>query len=315
MKGFLRFIGVVVATCALLVVVTITFKVITKTWFGKSSSRAGHIAVVDLKGMITSSDTFVHRMKDSEEDPHVKGILVRINSPGGMVAPSQEMLQAIAKADKVKPVFASMGAVAASGGYYAAVGARKIYANPGTLTASVGVIAEFVNTEKLFKWAKIDRFTLKSGKMKDVGSPVREMTKEEREFLQGMLKSIHTEFQTTVKTHRKLSDEAVEKYLDGRVMTGTQALETKLVDALGGFEDAAVELREVAGLPKDADLIEFEEPEGLLRKLLWGEAEESRYQGLADFAALWQKEKASLLQALPLHQGYAILTLAPVITQ
>lgn len=316
MKNLLRLIGVAIAACSLIVVVTVTVAVVKKVWLGGKGGGGlkGHIAVVDLKGMITDATSFNEKMKDALEDENAKGVIVKINSPGGMVGPSQEMLQAIRKVDAKKPVYISMGAVAASGGYYAACGGRKIYANPGTLTASIGVIAEFVNTEKLFNWAKVERTTLKAGKMKDVGSPTRPMTKEERAFLEAMLADIHQEFQKTVKDARKLSDEEVAGYLDGRVMTGSQASKVKLVDSLGGYEQAAADLKKAVNLPPDADEVKLEDEEGVLQKVLWGQGHESKLGWLPDFLGFQipKDGKDILMSQIPLTQGWTVMALAPI---
>jgi len=315
MKSLLRLIGIAIATCSLILVVTVTVAVVKKVWGGKSGNLKGHIAVVELKGMITDASSFVEKMNEAYDDTATKGVVVRINSPGGMVGPSQEMYEAIRRVDKKKPVYISMGSVAASGGYYAAAAGRKVYANPGTLTASIGVIAEFVNTEKLFNWAKVERKTLKAGKMKDIGSPTRPMTNEERDFLLAMLKDIHKEFQKTVKESRKLTDQEVETFLDGRVMTGSQAAQAKLVDTLGGFALAASDLKKAVGLPEDAAEAILEDEEGILHKLFWGDNKpESRLGLIPSFIAALVNPSHSVSpsSALPMTQGWTILMLAPV---
>lgn len=304
MKNAFRAIGLVIAFCILIIFVTTTITVVRKVGFSKTSHK-GHLAVVELKGLITDASSFTDKMEQALKDNEAKGVIVRINSPGGVVGPSQEMYDSIKKVNKTKPVYISMGAVAASGGYYAAMGGRKIYANAGTLTASVGVIAEFINAEKLMKWAKVDRFTLKAGKLKDVGSPTREMTPPERAFLEAMLKDIHVEFQRTVQEARKLTNEEVEQYLDGRVMTGHQAKEAKLVDVLGSFDIAAADLKKAVGLPDDAETLEFQEDEGVLRKLLWGsEGNEGRLHELLSLA--------KTLSAPALNSGWSVMLLAPL---
>lgn len=273
---------------------------------GKPGQKV-HVALLDISGVIMNSQSFTKNLKEILERPNAKALVVRINSPGGVVGPSQEMYEALKKADAKIPVVISMGPLAASGGYYAALGGRKIFASPGTLTASIGVIMEFVNTEKLYEWAKIAPQTLKAGKFKDVGSPNRPMKPEERALLQAMLDNIHTQFKATVKERRNLPDEEVEKYCDGRVMTGEQAFKAHLVDALGGFEDAVKEAKLLAKLPDDTEVNYPVQHKGLLKELLVGDDEaESSIERLA----------TGLLNANPLTKftppGFQVLLLAPV---
>jgi len=271
MQGLLRFWGTALLLCLTLFFAVATVAIISNTWLGESGLKGGQdrVAVIELKGVIYKSGAFIHKISRLLEDGKVKAIVVRINSPGGLVGPSQEIYQSLKRANEKIPVIASIGSLGASGGYYAALGARKIFANPGSLTASIGVISEFANLEGLYHWAKIERFALKSGKLKDVGSETRKMTPEEREFLSAMLKDIHDEFKSTVKTQRKLTPEETEKWTDGRVMTGSQAFQAKLIDSLGGFEEALVEAKKAAGLPEKAP-VEYPEvhKKGILRELL-----------------------------------------------
>lgn len=218
-------------------------------------SRAGKIGVVELDGVIDDSKKFVQQIRRFEKDRSVKGIIVRIDSPGGAVGPSQEIYEAIQKVRKTKPVVASMQSVAASGGYYAAVGAEKIVANPGTLTGSIGVIMNFMNLSKLYDWAKVNRYILKAGRYKDIGSDLRDMTPEERQIMQTMLDDVHTQFIQAVAQGRKLPVAKVRELATGQVFSGQQAFENKLVDKLGGL-DAAVEiLKEIAKLEGEPELV------------------------------------------------------------
>jgi protease IV len=289
MRGMLKFLGVLVVGFLILVVLTGTVSFIKRAWFGYGAGYTGkRVAVVDLAGMIVSSTSFVEDIKEYADDSSIKAIVVRINSPGGMVAPSQEMYNAIKNADTKKPVLISMGSVAASGGYYAALGGRKIYANPGTLTASIGVIMEFLNLEKLYQWAKVSRFTLTAGEMKDAGSPLKPMTSEEKKMFQAMLTDIHTQFRAAVGERRKIESPTLETITDGRVMTGSQALNAKLIDALGGLEETLAEAKKLGGLPADA-AVEFpDKSQSLLRKILLGEEGEnsnSLFRGIIESLA------------------------------
>lgn len=273
MKRLLRFLAGIAAICGVILLVTFTYAITKRVWVGAKHSKQGHVRVLDVSGIIASSSAFLKEAEEIGKNPATKAILLRVNSPGGLVAPSQEIYQAILKLDKKIPVIVSMGALAASGGYYVALGGRKIYANSGTLTASIGVIMEFANTSGLYKWARIERFTIKAGKFKDVGSPLREMTPAERELLTTMATDIHAQFRGAVQDRRKLTQTELDGTADGRVMTGSQAKAAKLVDALGGFQDALEEARRVAQLPEDAPVVYPESKKGLFQRIVLGDDE------------------------------------------
>jgi protease IV len=210
------------------------------------------IGVIEVKGVITSSDEILKDLKRFREEKDIRAILVRVSSPGGAVAPSQEIHDAIVRANKLKPVVVSMGDVAASGGYYLAVGAGKIYAEPGTLTGSIGVIAEMPEVDQLLELSRVQMHTYRSGKFKDLGSPFRPPTEEDRKLLQSVIDDTYDQFLKAVAEGRKLKVEEVRPYADGRVMTGQQAKAAKLIDELGGMEDAAeaaLALAHVEGKP------------------------------------------------------------------
>ncbi len=201
----------------------------------------GKVAVLPITGLIADSDATIEQLKKFAKDDSVKAIVLRINSPGGGVGPSQEIYSEVRKLKDKKPVVTSMGAVAASGGYYIACGSRKIYANPGTITGSIGVIMQFVNVKDLIEKIGIRGVVVKSGALKDAGSPLREMTPDERQYLQSVIDNVHGQFVHAVADGRKLDVEAVRKIADGRVFTGEQAKALGLVDALGDQEDAVAE--------------------------------------------------------------------------
>ena len=263
------------AVCFTVMIVLFTLSLLKRSTFEtEKSSYSPHVAVIDLSGVIYSSASFIKHTEALEQNKQCKAAVIRINSPGGVVGPSQEIYDAIKRLDTKIPVVISMGSLAASGGYYAALGARTIFANPGTLTASIGVIMEFMNTEKLFDWAKVERVTMKAGKLKDVGSPSRKMMPEEKEFIQSLLNDVHAQFRAAVKERRHLTDEEMEKTTDGRIMTGVQAKNAKLIDAIGGYQDAVKQAKKLAGLPDSAPVIIKEASHGLLKDLLFGDPEE-----------------------------------------
>jgi protease-4 len=174
---------------------------------------------------------------------------MRINSPGGVVGPTQELHQALMRVREAgKPVVASLSSIAASGGYYTAVAADRIYANPGTLTGSIGVIMQMANVADLFKKVGVDYVVVKAGQYKDLGSFSRPMTPEERRVLQTLLDDVHAQFIDAVAQGRKLDRAEVTKFADGRVFSGVQARDLKMVDALGSLEDAVNAAAKLAGL-------------------------------------------------------------------
>ncbi len=205
----------------------------------KAFTRTDKIGVIEITGPITQSKQIVEDLKVFERNSRVKAVVLRIDSPGGGVGPSQEIYAAV-KAVKNKPVVVSMGSVAASGGYYIAAPATHIFANPGTITGSIGVIMEFPDITALLDKIGLHRRVIKSGTFKDIGSPVREMSAEEQALLQGLIDDVYSQFVTAVAIGRDLDPEAVRTFADGRIFSGSQAKEMGLVDELGGLQ-AAIE--------------------------------------------------------------------------
>jgi len=219
-----------------------------------SSGTGGTLAIVELKDEILSSENIVRQIKKYRETTSVKGIVLRVESPGGGVSASQEIYEEVKKTrDSGKPVVVSMGSVAASGGYYVSCGATKIVANPGTVTGSIGVISQFMNFNQLMGKVGVRTTTVKSGKFKDTGNPYREMTEEEKKYFQETIDEVYQQFLAVVEKERKLSPEAAKKLADGRIFTGKKAYEVGLVDTLGTYEDAialAAHLAGISGTPK-----------------------------------------------------------------
>jgi len=208
------------------------------------------VAIVELEGLIAETDDLVRELRHHRDNPSVRAVVIRINSPGGVVAPTQEVYDALLRVREAgKPVVASLGAVAASGGYYAAVAADQIYANPGTLTGSIGVIMQLANVDTLLKKVGVDFVVVKAGQFKDIGNPARPMTPEERRVVQSLLEDVHGQFIEAVARGRKLDRSAVVQFADGRVFSGTQALDLRMIDALGGLEDAVNAAAKLANLP------------------------------------------------------------------
>ena len=195
------------------------------------------IAIVEIKGVITQSSGIIEELQIYLEDEGVKAIILRIDSPGGGVGPSQEIHREILKSKSKKKVVTSMGSVAASGGYYIACASDLIVANPGTITGSIGVLMQFSNFEELLKKIGIKGMVLKSGEHKDIGSPFREMTAEEKRIMQEVLDNVHQQFIQAVAEGRKLDYSKVVQIADGRILTGEQAKSFGLVDKMGNLQD------------------------------------------------------------------------------
>ncbi|MEC7641729.1 MAG: signal peptide peptidase SppA [Nitrospinota bacterium] len=228
------------------------------------------VGVVEVQGIITDSKEIVRQLNKYRKDSSVKGIILRINSPGGAVAPSQEIYNEILKIRDEKKVIASMGSLAASGGYYIASAANHIVANPGTLTGSIGVIMASSNIQQLLGKIGVRSQVIKSGKFKDAGSPLRPMTPAERQLLQNVLDDVHQQFAEAVSKARNLPMEKVRELADGRIFTGRQALEFDLVDQLGGFEDCIDLLMQLMDMKIRPKVIQEKEPRRLLDWLLEG---------------------------------------------
>jgi protease-4 len=220
-------------------------------WYGSRASRFSfgeRIAVVEIKGVITQSSPIIDEIRQYGEDDGVKAIILRIDSPGGGVGASQEIYQEVLRVKKKKKVITSMGGVAASGGYYIACASDLIVANPGTITGSIGVIMQFTNLEDLLKKIGVKGFVVKAGENKDIGSPFREMTPEEKKLMQGVLDNVHQQFIQAVVAGRRLDRAKILPIADGRILTGEQAKEVGLVDRMGNLQDAIDAAAKMAGI-------------------------------------------------------------------
>jgi len=215
------------------------------------------VAVIELEGIIFDSEEFTEQLKNIGGAPGVRAVVLRVNSPGGGVAASQEIHESVRKfrADSRKKVVVSMSSVAASGGYYIACAADRIFANPGTITGSIGVIAEWYNYGDLLRWAKLQDIVFKSGEFKDAGSPTRPMTDEEKAYFQDLIDDMYGQFVRDVAAGRKMSESAVRTLADGRVFTGLEAKNVGLVDDLGTLQDATAAAAKMAGIMGDPHIV------------------------------------------------------------
>ena len=238
------------------------------------SLSSEQVAVIDLEGIISDSRDFVDNLKEYGNRPTVRSVVLRINSPGGGVAASQEIYEAVKKfrTETKKKVIVSMGSVAASGGYYVACGADKIFANPGTITGSIGVIAEWYNYGDLLKWAKMQSVVIKSGTFKDSGSATRPLTDEEKVYFQSLISNMYNQFVSAVASGRKMNDEAVRKLADGRVYTGQEAKADGLIDELGTMQDAIDAAARMAGIKGEPKILSPAKKRFTILDLLLGDA-------------------------------------------
>ena len=223
---------------------------------GRSSREALQsdklVAVVELNGMILDSKEVITQLTRQAQNSRVKGIVLRIDSPGGSVGPSQEIFTTVRKLRALKPIVVSMGGVAASGGLYASLSASKVFSQPGTLTGSIGVIMQIPNVTELSKKLGFNMITIKSGQFKDVGNMFRTMSDEDKQYLEKMVTAVRNEFVGAIVDGRGLDRAKVEAFADGRILTGSQALEVGLVDKLGDIYDAAREVFEILKTPLPA---------------------------------------------------------------
>jgi protease-4 len=214
------------------------------------------VAVVDIEGIIIDGTAVVRELREHADNASIKAVVLRVNSPGGVVAPTQEIFAAIQRVRKGgKPVVASFGAVAASGGYYVAAAADRIYANPGSLTGSIGVVMQMANIEGLLKKVGVEYVVVKAGSYKDVGNFARTMSPEERKMLQALLDDVYAQFVDAVAEGRGLDRKEVLAFADGRIYSGQQALALKMVDELGGFDDAVEAAGKLANIPGRPKLV------------------------------------------------------------
>ena len=233
------------------------------------------IALIKIEGVIVDSREVIDDLKKYKDNPAIKAILLRIDSPGGGVVPSQEIYEEVKKIreDGQKKVVVSMGTVAASGGYYIASASDRIVANPGTLTGSIGVIMELANVEGLLRKIGVDSLVIKSGRHKDIGSPFRKMKPEEREILQHLLDDIHNQFIEAVASGRGLPEDKIRELADGRIFTGREAKEIGLVDDLGNLQDAIRLTADIAGIEGEPKIVETQ------KRLSWFDLLRNQWMG------------------------------------
>ena len=213
------------------------------------------IGVVSITGTISSSEKISSELVKFAKDDSISAIILRINSPGGGVGATQEIYREVQKITPQKPIVASMGSIAASGGYYVAAPATRIVSNPGTITGSIGVFIQFVRLEELMNKIGVDLEIVKSGEFKDMGSPDRKLTQRDREIIDVLIKDLQGQFVSAVASGRNLSVEKVQEIADGRIFSGARAKDLGLVDFMGNFQDAVEITKKIVGIKGDVALV------------------------------------------------------------
>ncbi len=225
------------------------------------------IALIEVNGVISDSTETIRQFRIAEKDSSIKGIVLRVNSPGGAVGASQSIYRAIEKIKNKKPVVVSMENVAASGGYYISAPANVIYANPGTITGSIGVIIQHIDATEILNKIGLKIENIKSGKNKDILYPNHKLTPEQKKLLESTILDVYHQFLTAIVKYRPIKLEELKKIADGRIFSGKQALELKLVDKLGNIQDAIEEAKKLTNSPK-AIVIKLTKKKSFLEKLI-----------------------------------------------
>lgn len=234
---------------------------------GDRMPRPG-IGIVEVEGVILESESTIRKLRAMEKEESVKGIIVRINSPGGAVAPSQEIFSELLRLKKHKKVYVSVSSTAASGGYYIAIGAEKILANPGSMIGSIGVIIQTFNISELMEKIGIRSEVVKSAENKDLGSLFHKMSPEERRLLKNVIDDTHDQFVSAIADNRPIERKKVEEIADGRIFTGRQALKLKLVDKLGSMRETVELMRRDLNIEEKVELIYPKKEEEILESIL-----------------------------------------------
>jgi len=237
---------------------------------GRLFNLRGKVGIIAIEGTIGDAEELIEQIREFADDGRIKAVVLRIDSPGGGVAASQEIYQAVRELKKKKKVVASMGSVAASGGYLIAVAADRIVANPGSITGSISAVMRHANVEELMKKVGVRSSVVKSGKFKDIGSPTREMTAEERSLLQAIVDDIYDQFVRTIAENRKLPLQRVLELSDGRIFSGRQAKDLGLVDDLGGLQDAVLLAGKLSGMEGRPEIVHGMKKKTTFLKYLMG---------------------------------------------
>ena len=250
----------------------IFFVVVYGLGFFRGSDSLGltaKVGVIPIEGVISDAKEIIDQIKEFDENDKIRAVVLRLDTPGGSVAPAQEIYQAVLELRKKKKVVASMGSVAASGGYLIAVAADQILANSGTITGSISAVMHYANVEELLKKIGLRSSVIKSGKFKDMGSPTREMTNEERAMIQAIVDDINDQFVKAISENRNIPPAKILPLADGRVFTGRQAKELGLIDGLGSLQDAVLLAARLSGIDEKPEIVFApKKQKGILRYLI-----------------------------------------------
>lgn len=278
MKSFFQAIGIMTVLGTLLFFISL--------WVGmgsfmKNESRVKGKAVLslELNGVIMDGKKFLKDLRKYREDDGIKGVLVQVNSPGGVVGPSQEIYAELKRTSEIykKPVVVTGSGLVASGAFYSAMGADKFFVEPGTLTGSIGVIMEFANLEKLYDWAKVKRYVIKTGAYKDTGAEYRDMRQDEKQLLEGTMFEVLNQFKKAISDGRKMPMEKVTQYADGRIFTGETAVKLGFADSVGTYTDALAALGEMTGLGDKPEVFEpAKDRDSILQMLMASQEDDSK---------------------------------------
>jgi protease IV len=272
---------VLIGGAAFAVFVLAVFTLVYLTLKGEQGGRylvtggsGGKIGVVKIEGIILDPEETVRQIRKFADDDSIKAIILHLNTPGGGAAASEEIYREVRRVrdEKKKFITASIETVGASGGYYIASAANKIFANEASVVGSIGVIMEYYNYGDLLRWARLNQVLIKAGKLKDVGNPARPMTPEERAYLQSLVDNMHSQFITAVAQGRGMKVDAIQPIADGRVWTGQQALALKLIDQIDDFRGAVQETAKEVGIKGEPSLVRPEKQRRTLVDLLFGDA-------------------------------------------
>ncbi len=260
----------------LVVFASVTMNAFDETSSNQKNSNRAKIGVIEVDGVIMDSKDTIELLQIAEEDKQLKAIILRINSPGGAVGPTQEIYEEIQRIDKVKPIYSSFGGIAASGGYYLGAATRKIWASPGTLTGSIGVIMEFMDLSKLYEFAKVSPQTIKAGRYKDAGNPGRALTLEENEMMTKLIAGVHDQFINDILKRRanKIKGD-IREHAQGQIFSGAVALQLGLVDEMGSLWTAGRKIHADMKFKEEFALKFIEKPKKLGLFELMGSLEES----------------------------------------
>jgi protease-4 len=299
-KKAFQIVVTVFGVVAIILTVMVMTGIMSVMYPPESKLSKNSILAMDLTGIIMDSHEFLETLAKYRKDDHIKAVLITINSPGGIVGPSQELFEEIKRTSQEfkKPVYVYCPTLDASGAYYASVGADKIYATPGCTMGSIGVIMDLVNLKKLYEWAKVERYSINTGMFKDAGAEYKPLSPEQHKYFQDLLFEVLGQFKKAVSEGRHMKMEELDKYADGRVFTGEGAVKMGFADKIGTWEDARRDLGEAVGLGKDPEIFKPRKKKGIYAYL--DDGAESESESKSQISQLVQQVLHTELRGKPL---------------